>query len=83
MSLSQLERRFKAMFQVTPAQFIIKVRLTEACQSLAHTRDPITRIAERTGFYDASHFCRVFARFFGLTPSEYRESFLAARPLPA
>ena len=53
--------------------------LTAACKSLAKSRDPIAQIASDTGFYDASHFCRVFAKNMGITPTEYRTAFLDGR----
>ncbi len=79
MSISQLERRFKELFQITPAQYIIKVRLTAACRSLATSREGIARIAIETGFYDASHFCRVFAKHMGITPTAYRTAYLQGK----
>jgi len=82
MSISQLERRFKELFQITPAQYIIKVRLTAACRALATTREGIARIARDTGFYDASHFCRVFAKNMGITPTAYRTAYLDGKILP-
>lgn len=76
MSLSQLERKFKDLLQVTPAQYIAKARLTAACRALATTRMPVAEVARATGFYDASHFCRVFARHMGQTPTAYRAAYL-------
>jgi AraC-like DNA-binding protein len=39
----------------------------------------VTTIAFRWGFCDTSHFCRVFKRAFGLTPSDVRRSALEAQ----
>ncbi len=72
LSLSQFERRFKALFQVTPMQYLIRLRLNKACQMLAASSTKITEIAVQCGFYDHSHFIRQFTATFGLSPSGYR-----------
>ena len=71
-SASQLERRFKALFQTTPAHYVIRFRLNKASQQLASTGAKITDIATRCGFYDHSHFVRQFTRAYGLSPTAYR-----------
>ncbi len=76
LSLSQFERRFKALFQVTPVQYLIRLRLNKACQMLAGSSTKITEIAVQCGFYDHSHFVRQFSATFGLSPSAYRRQHL-------
>lgn len=72
LSVSQFERRFKALFQMTPTAYIEQVRIHAACTALVSTRDPIASIGDRCGFYDQSHFTRRFRRAMGLTPRVYR-----------
>lgn len=72
LSLSQFERRFKALFQTTPAQYLVRFRLNKASQLLATSSAKITAIALQCGFYDHSHFARKFTRAYGLSPSAYR-----------
>jgi AraC-like DNA-binding protein len=72
LSLSQFERRFKALFQVTPMQYLIRLRLNKACHMLVTTSAKITVIAVQCGFYDHSHFVRQFTATFGIVPSTYR-----------
>lgn len=72
LSLSQFERRFKALFQVTPVQYLIRLRLNKAAQLLSGSTLKITEVATQCGFYDHSHFIRQFSRTFGLSPSAYR-----------
>lgn len=72
LSVSQFERRFKSLFQTTPAQYVVRFRLNKASQQLASTTAKITDIAAGCGFYDHSHFVRQFTRAYGLSPSAYR-----------
>jgi AraC-like DNA-binding protein len=54
MSVRQLERRFRETFKTTPQQYILRLRLLEACELLANSQMAITEIALDVGFYDHS-----------------------------
>ncbi len=73
-SRSQLYRLFEPIGGV--AAYIQAARLREAHRALSEPDDPrdIVRIAEETGFYDASTFSRSFRRAFGRSPSEVRHA---------
>jgi AraC-like DNA-binding protein len=73
LSLSQFERRFKALFQVSPMQYLIRLRLNKACHILMTSSTKITEVAVQCGFYDHSHFVRQFTSTFGVPPSSYRQ----------
>ena len=73
LSVSQFERRFRAVFHLTPAKFILRYRLTLASQALVRTNSTLTAIALELGFYDQSHFSREFRKFFGVAPGQYRQ----------
>jgi PAS domain S-box-containing protein len=75
LSVSQFERRFKAIFQMTPTAYIEQVRIHAACTDLVSTNEPIAIISGRCGFYDQSHFTRRFRRALGLTPLSYRKQY--------
>ena len=75
LSISQFDRRFKRLFQLTPQQFLLRVRLNAACQMLASTDRSILQIALRTGFYDQSYFTKHFRRQMGMTPTAYRRKY--------
>ncbi len=72
LSVSQLERRFKKLFKITPLKYIHQVRLHIATRLLSSTRDNIGNIAIDCGFYDQSHFNRQFKTAHGISPLEYR-----------
>lgn len=73
-SVSTLERSFKKLFQLTPSQYLMRVRLHAARRALAETDQDINRIALDCGFCDQSHFTKKFRAAFGLTPSQFRKA---------
>ncbi|MDB6145040.1 MAG: helix-turn-helix domain protein [Pseudomonas sp.] len=73
MSVAQLERQCKRIFQLTPRQMIHKARLGAASQLLTGEL-PITDIALRCGYTDHSAFSRQFKALTGLSPSQYRQA---------
>jgi PAS domain S-box-containing protein len=73
LSVSQFERRFKALFHMTPMQYLVKHRINKACQILTSTDTKITEIAASCGFYDHSHFIRLFTKTIGTSPHDFRK----------
>ncbi|MEJ3405693.1 helix-turn-helix domain-containing protein [Rathayibacter sp. YIM 133350] len=63
----------------TPAEWIIGRRLEGARGDLAQENASIASLAQRWGFKDHSHFTRRFKAAYGLTPSQYADSLMAAR----
>jgi AraC-like DNA-binding protein len=51
-----------------------ELRLTWAAGRLADSDDAIAQVALEAGFFDQSHFTRMFKRHFGLTPLAYRRA---------
>ena len=74
MSVRQFERKFRTTFQTTPQEYMIRMRVIEACDLLARTNQQVTNIALEVGFYDHSDFARQFRRHMGQTASQYREA---------
>lgn len=74
LSVAQLERHCKRIFQLTPRQLIHKARLEEASRLLREEDLPITDIALRCGYTDHSAFSRQFRALTHLSPSQYRDS---------
>lgn len=71
-SETQLERRMKKVFGVTPTQYILRVRVEAAASMLRDTTDSISSIAVACGFYDQPDFTRRFARLTNETPAQFR-----------
>lgn len=72
MSPCYFHRLFKAEYGETPHQFLTRVRLARAKAMLRDTDDPVWVVADRVGFESVSHFCRLFKKSTGHSPSEYR-----------
>ena len=78
MSLSTFERKFKQHFSMTPKQYILHMKVHEACRLLpgAHS---IARVALETGFGGQSYFTKQFRSVVGITPKQYQLSLAARR----
>ena len=74
LSVRAFERKFKRHLQLTPNQFLNRLRITRAAADLCNTFDPIQEVAYRHGFSDQSHLTREFKKHFGKTPNAYRKS---------
>jgi AraC-like DNA-binding protein len=72
-SYRQIERRFRNAAGMSPTDFLIRARLDEACRRLQEGGMSIGNIALSLGFYDQCAFARLFRRYFGMTPSEFRQ----------
>lgn len=65
-----LQYAFKACFDCSPLQYIIRKRLEFAFQMIAlHDDLPIATIANHCGFSSQSKFSAAFRKHFGITPS--------------
>lgn len=54
-------------------EFLNRVRISRACELLAHTSQPVTNICFTVGFNNVANFNRRFRRMKKITPREYRE----------
>jgi AraC-like DNA-binding protein len=71
LSVSQLERQFQRLFQLSPHRYLMKLRLEHAA-ALLEGDDRIAAIAQACGYADQSAFTRQFRAIAGVTPRDYR-----------
>ena len=72
LSAYQFEQRIQKIFEITPGQFIHKVRMDAAVSLLNDTNDPIASVALHCGYADQSTFSRQFKQTVGISPGHYR-----------
>ena len=66
--------KFKKLYSLTPSQFIRLSQVNQAIELMKTRIDStLTEIGFEAGFYDQSHFIRVFKNYCGLTPKEFRD----------
>jgi AraC family transcriptional regulator len=68
-------RSFKTSLGVAPHAYQISCRLERAKDLLASTAMPVTEIALEVGYENSQSLARVFRRFLGVSPSEYRRRY--------
>ena len=71
-SLATLRRRFRTALDMSPTQYLIRLRINEAKRLLAETMSPVKEIATRCGYASAISFHRAFRQATGNTPRTYR-----------
>lgn len=74
MSRTQLFRKFKAILNQNPKDFIQTTRLLHSKQMLISSGLSIKEIAYALGFSDQRYFSRLFNKEFGMSPTAWRES---------
>ena len=66
-----LSREFRRRFGQTVGEYLHRLRVRSACAQMEAGR-PLGDIALAAGFYDQSHFSRVFKRLIGCAPGRFR-----------
>ncbi len=68
-----LSHLFKEQTGYSLKQYILRRRIGEAQTRLYSTRESVQQIASSVGFEDAGYFSRLFTKYIGLPPVEYRK----------
>lgn len=66
-----LRKLFATHHNISPKQYILNIRIHKAQQLLTDTDLSIGAIAEQCGFTGPYHFCQIFKKRTGVTPSAY------------
>ncbi|GAB3782693.1 AraC family transcriptional regulator [Dyella agri] len=77
LSVAQLERHFRRVFQLTPQQVLTKLRI-EAAMRMLQGDDSVAAIGLACGFADQSSFARQFKATVGMSPRDYRNMIAAS-----
>lgn len=74
LSRSYLSKKFKQSTGFGFKEYIINVRIQNACYLLLNSNKSITEIAFECGFNDSNYFGDAFRRVKGISPNKYRRS---------
>ena len=74
LSRSALAERFATLVGEPPMQYLMRWRLALAARSLRAGSEPLSRVAERSGYESQAAFNRAFKREFGLPPAAWRRA---------
>lgn len=72
MSINYFHKLFTNTLFTTPVHYILLLRMNTALQLLVNNEYNIKEIAYQLGFNDDAYFSRVFRKFYGITPGEYK-----------
>ena len=75
MTRMNLYRKLQSITGNTPSDFIKSIRLKRAAQLLQGSRLTMAEVADRVGFSSASYFTKCFKEMFGVTPTQYAETY--------
>ena len=73
-SESSLRRLFKKNMGISPSEYKTSIKLNKAKYLLESSDMSTGEIAEILQFFDAAYFCKIFAKYEGMTPSAYRRN---------
>ena len=63
--------------QITGSNFtalVLEERMRESEKLLKNSNVPVSKVALLSGYQEPSYFMKVFKKYFGCTPSQYRDS---------
>lgn len=71
LSYSTFYRQFKSLTNMSPIQYQLSLKINDAIQIISAGETSLTVISQECGFFDVSHFSKVFKKHKGISPSEY------------
>ncbi len=75
-SKEYLSRIFKEQFGIGIYEYVLKVRMEHARIMLADPEMKVQTVAENVGYNDQHYFSKAFKKYYGVSPSEFRQNTL-------
>ena len=69
---SRFQQLFRQVLNTTPGEYLVQLRLAEACRLLSGTTLPIGNIGDMVGWSNPYHFSRIFRTKTGTSPRAWR-----------
>lgn len=76
LSRSTIQTLFNKFVNMTPKEYINRVRLNRSKQMIRDTQLTLSQIADQLGYGSIQYFSRAFSREFGMSPSNYAKSII-------
>lgn len=73
-SKSSCNRLFHKTLKMTPFQYLVNFRINQSINLLSHSNKSISEIAYSCGFHDSSYYCKIFRKYNGVSPQQYRNN---------
>jgi AraC-like DNA-binding protein len=71
LSPNHFRKLFKDATNLSPVEYVNRLRITRACDYLQKSDLPVGDIAGIVGIYDSNYFTRIFKQIMGCTPKQY------------
>lgn len=71
LNMSYCSELFKKATGYTFRYYVTKLRMETAAELIQSGKYSVDRISDMTGYHDYYYFCKIFKRFYGITPSKF------------
>ena len=78
LSRSHFSKIFKEITHSTPQEFLIRYRLSKACELLEDQSLSVTEVGAKVGYQHPLRFSRAFKNVYGISPREWRYNNVAS-----
>lgn len=65
-------RYFQENIGISPVEYLIQYRISQACKMLRGSSEKIYNISVSVGYDNISYFCKLFKKYVGKSPTQYR-----------
>jgi two-component system response regulator YesN len=67
-----LSELFRKETNITFREYVMRIRMTEAAEKLKDPTVKVYEVSYLVGYNKVEHFVKLFKKYYGMTPSEYR-----------
>ena len=79
MSEDHISHKFKSVYGISPINYVIERRISDAKWRLINTKDSLVSISLQVGYENTTHFSNLFTKRVGYPPLIYREKYGATQ----
>lgn len=80
-SMTYMSKKFKNVYGMSFESYLQQLRIHKACELLLNSLHNVNEIASLVGYSDVNSFRKIFIRYTGKTPSDFRKMYYRS-PLP-